>query len=452
MEKTVTVIPQLPKLPRRERVAAYARVSSGKDAMLHSLVAQVDYYVNLIRSNPMWIYAGVYADNAQTGTKANRPEFQRLLSDCRAGKIDCILVKSISRFARSTVTLLETVRELRSLGIDVQFEEESIHTLSGEADLILTVLASIAEAESKSVSDNCLWRIQKKFEQGEATKTTLFGYARGFAINPSEAQTVRRIFDLYLSGYGKQKIANILNSEGIPSPDGRKWGVSRIWDILQNEKYAGQLLLQKTYRLDHLSKKKVRNRGERDQYFVDGDHEAIVPTDIFEAAQVETERRYSSSNRANDSGEDVICEKHHSLSGKIKCGICGKSFKRKKGNVGPIWVCRTVDSQGREACSARRLPERVLMPALARLLSFSEEDINIDRIGKISVFPDGRLLTVVDGEEMEAHWANPSRRDSWTPEMKARAALQASNVKKQKNRWMQQQQKQKAGGLNENRH
>ena len=167
MEKVIRKMEAgIPSLSQRRRVAAYARVSSGKDAMLHSLAAQVSYYSDHIQKNPEWEYAGVYVDEALTGTKDNREGFQRLLADCRAGKIDMVLTKSISRFARNTVTLLETVRELKTLGVDVYFEEQNIHSLSGDGELMLTILASYAQEESRSVSENCKWRIRQKFQQG----------------------------------------------------------------------------------------------------------------------------------------------------------------------------------------------------------------------------------------------------------------------------------------------
>ena len=198
MEKIIrTVLPGIPMMPVQKRVAAYTRVSSGKDAMLHSLSAQVSYYSNLIQRNPEWAYAGVYADEALTGTKDSHEDFQRLLSDCRAGKIDMVITKSISRFARNTVTILETVRELKSLGVDVYFEEQNIHSISGDGELLLTILASYAQEESRSVSENCKWCIQKRYELGEnASWRYMYGYRihKGVVtIHPEEAAIVRRI-------------------------------------------------------------------------------------------------------------------------------------------------------------------------------------------------------------------------------------------------------------------
>lgn len=196
------------------RTAAYARVSSGKDAMLHSLSAQVSYYNSFIQSNPEWLFCGVYADEALTGTKDNRENFQRLLSECRAGRIDLIITKSISRFARNTVTLLETVRELKELGVDVYFEEQNIHSISPDGEFMLTLLGSYAQEESYSASENQKWRIRKDFEQGRLGSITMLGYERSndgtLIIVPEEAETVRMIFNDYLNGMGKNAIANKL--------------------------------------------------------------------------------------------------------------------------------------------------------------------------------------------------------------------------------------------------
>ena len=216
------------------RVAAYARVSTGKDAMLHSLSAQVSYYSNLIQNHPGWSYAGVYADEAVTGTKEERENFQRLISDCKAGKIDMVITKSISRFARNTVTLLETVRDLKSIGIDIFFEEQNIHTMSSDGELMLTILASYAQEESRSVSENCKWRIRKNFEEGIFNTFSLYGYEKvngEIRIKEDEAEVIRKIFKLYLNGLGAVKIAKELRHRNIPSPKGkrRSGGVSFLW-------------------------------------------------------------------------------------------------------------------------------------------------------------------------------------------------------------------------------
>ena len=216
MSGKITIVSKPPKLERKKRVAAYARVSSGKDAMLHSLSAQVSYYSDLIQNHGDWLYTGVYSDEAKTGTKDSRAGFQNLVADCRAGKIDMVITKSISRFARNTVTLLQTVREFKALGVDIYFEEQNIHTISGDGELMMTILASYAQEESRSASENQKWRIKRSFESGIPWDRTLMGYRmenEHYVIVPREAEIVRRIYNEYLSGSGYQLIAKRLNEE-----------------------------------------------------------------------------------------------------------------------------------------------------------------------------------------------------------------------------------------------
>ena len=233
---------QIPMQPKALRVCAYARVSSGKDAMLHSLSAQVSYYNNLIQSHAGWLYCGVYSDEAITGTKSQRDGFQRMLASCRAGEIDLIITKSISRFARNTVTLLETVRELKSLGVDVFFEEQNIHTMSVDGELMLTILASYAQEESLSASENQKWRIRKAFESGELVNLRfLFGYsitADGIQVNEKEAAVVREIFTRFNGGESLSSISRDLNDRGCERPLGGTWCADRIRNLLSNEKYT----------------------------------------------------------------------------------------------------------------------------------------------------------------------------------------------------------------------
>ena len=204
--------------PRRKNAAAYPRVSDGKDAMLHSLSAQVSYYSGLIQRNPEWNYCGVYSDEDYTGTKAERPEFQRLLEDCRAGKVDIVLTKSISRLARNTVTLLATLRELTALGVAVFFEKEGLWSNGGDGELLLSILSSYAQEESRSVSENCRWRIRRDFEAGKPTHSRAYGYLQEgdtFAIIPDEAAVVKQIFSDYLGGMGILAIQKKLLAQGI---------------------------------------------------------------------------------------------------------------------------------------------------------------------------------------------------------------------------------------------
>lgn len=237
----------IPIIQKRKRVAAYARVSSGKDAMLHSLSAQVSFYSELIQRQNEWEYAGVYADEALTGTKDTRENFQRMIDDCRSGKIDMVITKSISRFARNTVTLLDTVRELKQLGVDVYFEEQNIHTMSADGELLLTILASYAQEESRSASENQKWRVRMNFKAGLPWNGTVLGYRieNGVYVPyDDEAELVQLIYELYISGWGAHKITKYLNQAGYRTRKGNEWHESVVSKLLKNYSYTGNLLLQ----------------------------------------------------------------------------------------------------------------------------------------------------------------------------------------------------------------
>ena len=238
MEKVIHPLTSPVLRPRLLRVAAYARVSSGKDAMIHSLSQQISYYSQFIQKPPGWIYAGCYADADFTGTKGDRPEFQRMLEDCRSGKIDRILTKSASRFARNTVTLLDVVRELKELGIAVFFEKEQLDTLGGDGELMLSFLASFAQEESRSVSENCKWRVRKDFSEGKTMNLMLlYGYRsqKGkIVIDPEEAAVVRRIFYDCTHGLCSNLITESLRREQIPCRLGGNWSSPLIRKMLTN--------------------------------------------------------------------------------------------------------------------------------------------------------------------------------------------------------------------------
>ena len=398
---------------QRKRVAAYARVSNGKDAMLHSLSAQISYYNNYIGSRGDWELAGIYADEAVTGTKDGRPEFQKMLADCRAGKIDMVITKSLTRFARNTVTLLSAVRELKSLEIDVYFEKENIHTLSTDGELMLTLLASFAQEESRCA-------------QGRATNGDALGYRfkdGTFHIVPEEAEIVRQIFTDFLSGMGFNAIIKKLNHAGIPAKRGGLWSETTISNILHNEKYTGDLLLQKYYRLDHISKKNVKNRGELPQYFVENSHDPIISREVFEQTQQELERRIKKFGITRNPHRRTL------FTGLIRCGLCGKNFRHKIANAGkkcekPVWCCSTFNTRGKNACPAQQIPENILITKTAEILGvtgFDRETLT-KQIKEIRV-PKHYCLVYAfrDGHTEEVAWQHKSRRESWTPEMKQKA-------------------------------
>lgn len=417
-------------IPTFTKVAAYARVSSGKDEMLHSLAAQVSYFTNYIRKHFGWAFAGVYVDEAMTGTKNNRPDFRRMIEDCRTGKVDLILTKSISRFARNTVDLLETVRELKALEVDVYFEEQNIHTISGEGELMLSILAAYAEEESLSVSENCKWRIRKRFENGElANLNFMYGYrvTRGkIEIDLEQAAIVRAIFQDYVAGMSGLRIASKLRELKIPTERGGTWDSRRVLNMLKNEKYTGNALLQKKYVMDHLTKRLIRNNGALPMYQADGTHPAIIDQDIFNEAQALLKERLKSCGTRSD------VRNTYSFSSIISCGHCGKHFRRTMAKGKATWKCATYLVEGKAACKAKGIPEETLKAVIAEVLGLTvfDDDCFLSQIMQIVVQEANRLVFVFrDGHTEERVWLQRSRRESWTDEMKQVAKEYANRRK-----------------------
>jgi DNA invertase Pin-like site-specific DNA recombinase len=294
------------KLPERKKlkVAAYARVPHTH--LLNSLSNQVSYYNELIGNNSDWEFKGVYIDKAISGRNASkRKEYQRLLSDCRKGEVDIILTKSISRFGRNTVELLKTIRELKQLNISVRFEKENIDTLTTDGELLLTLLSTLAEEESKVTSENIRWKIKKKFEQGMPhIKQDMYGYRfkeTKYKIEPKE-EVVKQIYTWYLEGLTPTFIARKLNEQGVKTRKGNRFTRSIIHRILLQEAYTGKLILQKTYHVGEKGRL-VENKGERTKYIVENAHEAIIPKEIFEQVQKEKVKR-NLHNKKKEKGHD----------------------------------------------------------------------------------------------------------------------------------------------------
>ena len=426
MRKITTIKRTVLQSVQRKRVAAYARVSSGKDAMLHSLSAQISYYNSYIGNRGDWEFSGIYTDEAITGTKDTRPEFQRLLEDCRSKKIDIVITKSITRLARNTVTLLQTVRELKLLGIDVYFEKENIHSLSADGEFMLTILASYAQEESRSVSENLKWRIRKMFAEGRPNTGNMLGYRLfdgKLYIVPEEAEVVKTIFTDYISGMGVNAIAKKLNKAGFPTKRALAWSDSTIRDILKNEKYSGDMLLQKTFNLDHISKKKMINRGELPMYQVIDSHEAIIDKVTFAKVQSEIVRR------AAKRGFKPEPKKQYIFTGLIYCGQCGKHYLRKQANAGSkyvkhVWICPTFNFRGRNSCPSQQIPESILLKKTAEVLGTTELDRALleKSILKIQIPGRNRIEYVFKtGRSVEVAWENPSRSESWDEAMRQAA-------------------------------
>lgn len=421
MEKQVTRVPVKPALEKLVNVAAYARVSSGKDAMLHSLAAQVSYYSRLISEHPGWRFAGVYADEALTGTKDAREEFQRMLADCREGKIDMVITKSVSRFARNTVTSLETVRELKSLGVDVYFEEQKIHSMSGDGELMLTILASYAQEESRSASENQKWRIRKSYERGEIMCWRyMFGYnitKDSIEIDPEEAPIVREMYQRVIAGESLSSVCRWLNENGHFGALGGKWCTPRLREALSNEKYLGNAMLQKAFVNNHLEKKLITNTGELPRYYVTETHPAIIDQETFDAAQAVLARI---AKKVSGRAKRTVSE----LTSLITCGKCGCCFRRVHSNGTIGWNCDTFQTKGKAFCASKKIPEATLHALLCELLDMPVYDPGTVRseVKGITVTGTNTLdIVLKDGSIHSQTWKDRSRRESWTPEMREKA-------------------------------
>lgn len=421
MERTIKRVDR--KLPKQEkliRTAAYCRVSSDKDAMLHSLSAQVSYFSTTIQNHPGWVYVGAYVDEGITGTKEDRPKFVKLIEDCRAGKIDLIITKSVTRFARNTVVLLDSIRELKSMGIDVFFEKENIHTLSADGELMISILASYAQEESRSASENQKWRVKRNFEEGKPWRYFMLGYRNvdgEMTIIPEEAEIVKGIFRDYLAGVGITTIVNTLNTSGFVTQSGYKFHNSAVERILRNYAYTGNLMLQTKYRENHLTKRTLVNHGELPKYHAFETHEPIISLEIFDAVQEEMKRRAEKYAPKTQ-------RQQYPFSGLMVCANCGKNYRRKVTTTGPVWICPTYNSIGKASCASKAIPEGILMETTASALGVDKfnEAFFHERVSKMVISAGNRITYhMKDGTEIQRVWKDRSRRESWTPEMKEKA-------------------------------
>ena len=334
MAQVQIIQPYQPQSDALEKVAAYCRVSTDSKDQLNSYRTQIGYYTNFIAQHPGWELADIYADEGITGTSLEkRDEFKRMLQDCRAGKITRILVKSVSRFARNTLELIETTRELKDLGVVVVFEEQGIDTAQMLGEMQLTLLAMAAQEESTSISKNMKWSIQKRMESGAYKGSSApFGYRLEngeLILVPEEAKIVREIFALYLSGIGQYEITHLLNEKNIPFHDGKKWSCSAVKYILSNENYTGKLLLQKQYTTDTLPYSRKRNHGERDQYYVHNNHVAIISQEQFDRVKLLKRQRQS----------EYVAQKQEHMKFTIICPDCGNRFRYVNIRGKAYWIC-----------------------------------------------------------------------------------------------------------------
>lgn len=385
--KNVTIIPatinpktRLPHMAvQLRRVAGYARVSTDSEEQLTSYEAQVDYYTRYIRNRSDWQFVAVYTDEGISATNTKKREgFNRMVQDALDGKIDLIVTKSVSRFARNTVDSLTTVRKLKDAGVEVYFEKENIWTLDSKGELLITIMSSLAQEESRSISENVTWGQRKRFADGKVSIPygQFLGYRKGAdglpEIVPEEAEIVRTIYRMFVEGKTTNAIAKHLTQQGIPTPAGKEtWMRQTVESILQNEKYKGAALLQKKFTVDFLQKKMKVNEGEVPQYYVEHSHEAIIPPEEWEKVQLELARRRNSTRRTHCNSP---------FAAKLVCGDCGEYFGSKVWHSTSkyrrtIWQCN-AKFKGAERCRTPHLYEedlkRYFVMALSELLADRE--------------------------------------------------------------------------------
>lgn len=393
-KKTVTLIQPAGNLVvdkskyEQLRVAAYCRVSTNSEEQYTSYTMQKKVYTEMIQANPKWCLVDIYADEGISGTRASkRDDFQRMIKDCYKHKIDYIITKSVARFARNTAECIEYVRQLKILGIGVIFEEQNCDTLKCDSELLLTIHAGFAQAESESMSKNITWSFRKKFEQGEVVfnYSKMVGYKKGEDGNPEiipeEAEIIKKIFTMFLSGLTLRQITDKLFEEGIETKCGkRKWSISTVQSILKNEKYCGDAILQKTVTLDPISKIHKKNTGEAPMYYVKDNHPAIIDRCEFNKVQEELARRMNiktSTDKSSVTGQGRYSR--YALSDILRCAECGTKFRRrvwaKNGKKKYVWRCGNRLDYGTRFCNqAPTLDETLLQEAIVRAMSLYNQE------------------------------------------------------------------------------
>lgn len=387
-------------LPRKKRVAAYARVSKETERLLHSVSEQISYYNDLIQKSPEWEFAGIFADSGISGTLTeHRSEFQRLMQECENGRVDLILCKSISRFARNTVDLLSTIRHLKEIGVEVRFEKENISTFSKDGEFMLSILASFAQEESRSISENSKWGIRKRFQDGTigTANKHILGYRydeerKQYVIIPEEAESIRWMFQMFLEGLSYQQIADNLTAAGVHTILGNSFQEGSVRTHIINEVYAGDIRRQKSHTPDPISKIKVKNQGELPQYLYTDCHEAIIDRETYSRVLKELERRASMVNPT------------YFFTGLIRCECCGNVYTRKKsklrGRTYVHWICRSKKEVGM-TCSSDNFHEEELLKICKNIIGEDYES----RIKEISVMKSGDIRFTLIGGEVKI-WKN----------------------------------------------
>lgn len=413
LQRTVTVIPAKPQrsqqaVKRQLRVAAYCRVSTEEEEQQSSYEAQCTYYTDKIMTNPEWTMAGIFADEGITGTSTKkRNDFNRMIRKCRQKKIDLILTKSISRFARNTLDSLKYIRALKEQRIGIIFEKENINTLEMDTELIITFMSAFAQSESESISANVRWGKRQAMKEGKTSVNIkkLYGYFLDSEGNPQvdtdKAEVIRSIFNRYLQGASLRMIRQELEAAGIPNPAGsEKWGIDQIRNILSNEKYCGDVLMQKTFIQDCISKKVVKNTGQLPMYLIQNNHPAIVSREVYQAVQAEKARRSASaspSKKTSSTGRTCYASKF-ALSERLVCGECGTLYRRctwkRNGKTRIVWRCVSRLDYGTKYCHQSPTMDeeplqRAIMAAISSVMAPKEKinglitDAALEETGKL---------------------------------------------------------------------
>lgn len=453
--KKVSMIPPKPQYDKtvkptekKLRVAAYCRVSTELEEQESSYEAQVEYYTRKIQEADNWKCAGIYADDGKSATNTKkRDDFNAMIKDALDGKIDMILTKSVSRFARNTVDSLLTIRKLKEKNIAVVFEKEGVNTLDGTGEILITILSSLAQEESRNISENTRWGVVRKFEKGKVivNHNKFMGYTKNengdLVIVPEEAEVVRLVFRLYLEGYSAGKISKHLEKCGIKTATGQdKWYDSVVMKMLRNEKYMGDALLQKTYTVDFMTKKKVINNGIVPQYYVEDDHEPIIPKELFYRVQEEIVRRASMNKSAvtRKKNQRSKYSSEYALTGMLICGECGQEYRRvtwaRNGKKKVVWRCSNRLTNGTKYCKKSETLEenalnRAIMEAINRITCNDGDFVGAFRQNVIRVIGsygreqepdeyDGKIKK--KQEEMVALIAENAQQGSYTDEFDER--------------------------------
>ena len=377
---------------RKLRVAAYCRVSTELEQQQSSYDIQIEYYTRHIMQNPNWIFAGVFADDGRSATNTfRRDDFNQLMDQCLKGKVDMVITKSISRFARNTVDCISWVRKLKEKNVAVYFEKENLNTLDDSTEMILTILSSQAQEESRAISTNVKWGYARKFEKGESTRQRSYGFRKAptgeMCIVEEEAAVIRNMARWFLDGDSLERIKHRLEDAGIETTTGKKtWSTGTIYNILTNEKIMGDVLLQKTFTADYLTKRRVKNSGQQKQYYVKNHHEAIIPKAVYYKIQEEIARRSSLKKAGTRKGKTAqgVYSSKYALTGIMVCNECGAHYRRttwaKNGKKVIVWRCINRLEHGTKRChESPTLKEEVIQEAIMgklHSLSIDQEEEN----------------------------------------------------------------------------